>query len=437
MTVSDTTDRAGEDNGVLDEPVVVSTGDVLIDATTAKVRIVLPKTKEDGTEDVVDDEIPGKARVTQAKTNARRKVTAAERKAAAAAEVKLPVAAPVPASSATPASEPAVEPVVVAKRLEEFSEAAQEPADTLTSERLIDVSKRRKPAPEGMWPLFVYRATGTLVNLGDSKKVAERKKLSERIATVLPGDPKFVAVLSRKGGVGKTTITTLLGMAMADAREDRIVAIDANPDRGTLADRIDSPTQKSVRDLAALRKGKHSFYDVSSIVARDSTRLHVIASNVDPAVAEAFSGKDYLEVVDVAAHYYSLILTDTGTGIIHSAMTETLKKADQVVIVAGFSVDEARLASETLTWLATNGHEDLAKNAIVVLNHATSGTALVHQSELEKHFASRVRHVMTMPFDSHVAAGGAIDYESLAPETRLAARNLAATVVDSLRLRSL
>ncbi|HCU78761.1 MAG TPA: MinD/ParA family protein, partial [Microbacterium sp.] len=66
----------------------------------------------------------------------------------------------------------------------------------------------------------------------------ERKELSRRIAAPLPGGARFVPVLSRKGGVGKTTVTTLLGMALADARDDRVIAVDANPDRGTLAERI-------------------------------------------------------------------------------------------------------------------------------------------------------------------------------------------------------
>jgi MinD-like ATPase involved in chromosome partitioning or flagellar assembly len=438
MSLTDTSRVGDDDNGVLDATVAVTTGDVgIIDGKTSKVRIVLPKTKEDGAADMVEDELPPATKTAaQAKASRARRTTVAERKVAEQAAAEKAAAEKAAADKVAAEAAAAEAAAVESKRVEEFTEAVQETADTLTSERLVDTSKRRKPAPDGIWPRFVYLATATLVNLGDSPRARARKQLSARIAAPLPGDPKFIAVLSRKGGVGKTTVTTLIGMAMADAREDRIVAIDANPDRGTLADRIDHPTQKSVRDLARLRKGEHNYYDISAIVARDETRLHVIASNVDPAVAEAFSGPDYLKVVEVAAHYYSLILTDTGTGIIHSAMTETLAKANQVVIVAGLSVDEARLASETLTWLETNGHEDLARDAIVVLNHATSGTALVYQHELEKHFSSRVRHVMVMPFDSQIAAGGPISYEDLAPETRLAARKIAATIVDSLRLRT-
>ena len=35
------------------------------------------------------------------------------------------------------------------------------------------------------------------------------------------------------------------------------------------------------------------------------------------------------------------MLTDTGTGIVHSVMGATLELADQIVVVAGLSVDEA------------------------------------------------------------------------------------------------
>src|SRR5207247_6357971 len=38
-----------------------------------------------------------------------------------------------------------------------------------------------------------------------------------------------IAVMSPKGGVGKTTVTTLLGSLLALLRRDRIVAIDTNP----------------------------------------------------------------------------------------------------------------------------------------------------------------------------------------------------------------
>lgn len=335
------------------------------------------------------------------------------------------------------AQRPAVsrpEVALTSKRLgDQLGESSRESADLLTADRLLDPHQVTKPEPEGAWSHFLYAASGRRINIGDGRRARERKALTARIAAPLVGGARFVPVLSRKGGVGKTTITALLGMALADARDDRVIAVDANPDRGTLADRIVRTHSRSVRDLVRIHDDVKGYHDVSSIVARDSTRLDVLASDADPRIAEAFSDDDYRDVADVAAHYYSLVLTDTGTGIVHSVMGATLDLADQLIIVSGLSVDEARLASETLTWLETNGYAELARRSIVVLNQSTPGSPLVRLNELEAHFATRAKSVVRMPYDSQIAGGGAIVFANLQPETRQAARELAASLVEGLR----
>lgn len=357
-----------------------------------------------------------------------------------------PAAKSASAAKSAPAAKSAVAPVatvkdhpaevtLASKRLgDQLGQSSRETADLLTADRLLDPSQVSKPEPEGAWSHFVYTVSGRRINIGDGKRARARKALSSRIASPLTGGARFIPVLSRKGGVGKTTITALLGMALADARDDRVIAVDANPDRGTLADRIVRTHSKSVRDLVRIHDEVRGYHDISAIVARDSTRLDVLASDADPRIAEAFSDEDYRNVADVAAHYYSLVLTDTGTGIVHSVMSATLDLADQIVIVSGLSVDEARLASETLTWLETNGYEAQARNAIIVLNQSTPGSPLVRLNELEAHFRTRARHVVRMPYDPQIAGGGAIVFTGLQPETRQAARELAALLVEGLRV---
>lgn len=311
-----------------------------------------------------------------------------------------------------------------------------EPASALTAERLVSVPRRgRKPAPEGFFQSALYHATFRLVNVGDSYRVRLRKALDARIDKPFEGGTRFVAVLSRKGGVGKTTISTLLGMAMADVREDRVIAIDANPDRGTLAERIPKQTRATVRDLVMRADSIQAFSEFQTLVSRDDTRLDVLASDSDPLVADAFDEDDYTVVADLASRFYSVAITDCGTGIVHSAMKATLQRADAVVVVSGGSVDEARLASETLTWLESNGYEHLVENAVVALNTATQGTNLVKLEEIEAHFQSRVRDIVRMPYDPALATGSTIEYAMLRPITREAARDLAALVVDGLPTR--
>lgn len=307
-----------------------------------------------------------------------------------------------------------------------------EPAAMLTADRLIEVSAKTRPAPESGFRRFIYFLSLKTLNLGDGIRVRERKAIDARIAANLGGGARFVPVLTRKGGVGKTTVTTLLGMAMALAREDRVIAIDANPDRGTLAERVSKSTRFTVRDVVNRAAAVDGFTDFSTMVSRDATRLHVLASDSDPMLSEAFDEGDYNVVADMAARYYTIILTDCGTGIVHSVMRPTLQRANGLVIVSGGSVDEARLASETLTWLEANGYGDLVRGSVVALNTATQGTNLVKLDEIEAHFKSRVRAVVKIPYDPALAAGSVIKFDQLHRNTREAARELAALVVEGL-----
>ncbi|UOE46055.1 MinD/ParA family ATP-binding protein [Agromyces larvae] len=309
---------------------------------------------------------------------------------------------------------------------------APEPSESLTADRLIDVNRATRPVPHGGLNRFLYEATFHIVNLGDSAKVRAHKAMNERIGRRFEGGARFVPVLTRKGGVGKTTVTTLLGMALADARDDRVIAIDANPDRGTLAERVDRQTRETVRDVVAKASSIGGYTDFSTFVSRDETRLDILASDTDPHLSEAFDDDDYNIVAALAARYYSIVLTDCGTGIVHSVMRSTLERADSIVIVSGGSVDEARLASETLTWLEANGYGELVRNAVVAINLATQGTHLVKVDEIEAHFASRVREIVRIPYDPQLAAGSVVHWQGLRQVTRDAARELAALVVEGL-----
>lgn len=309
---------------------------------------------------------------------------------------------------------------------------APEPAAMLTDDRLIDSSGRYRVVPEGFWQRFLYEISFHSINVGDSRAVRERKALDRRISHPFEQGTRFVPVLTRKGGVGKTTVTTLLGMALAEVRDDRVLGIDANPDRGTLAERVARSTGATVRDVVNLASGISSFTDFAELVSKDKTRFHVLASDTDPLLSEAFDEDDYNVVADQAARFYSIVLTDCGTGVVHSVMRPTLERADGLVVVSGGSVDEARLASETLTWLEANGYGELVRRAVVALNTATQGTNVVKLDEIEQHFVSRVRDVVRIPYDPYLAAGSIVDWSRLSPYTREAARELAALVVEGV-----
>ena len=92
------------------------------------------------------------------------------------------------------------------------------------------------------------RLSGHLINLGESPRADRYNNLVAQVNRPLRGCYR-IAMLSLKGGVGKTTITATLGATFASIRGDRVVAVDANPDRGTLSQKIPLETAATVRQL--------------------------------------------------------------------------------------------------------------------------------------------------------------------------------------------
>ena len=110
----------------------------------------------------------------------------------------------------------------------------------------------------------------------------------------------------------------------ANLRGDRVIAVDANPDRGTLIERVTRESGATVRHLLESRERVTRYGDVRAFTSQSSTRLEVLASDSDPGASSALSEQDYLDTLDTLERFYNLVLTDCGTGLLHDAMRGVL-----------------------------------------------------------------------------------------------------------------
>ena len=309
-------------------------------------------------------------------------------------------------------------------------EYARETSDSLTTESLLH---GKHGAPGSGWRRGVYRATGGLLRFGEPAAEMRRRDLINRVRTPVAGGHHRVAVLSLKGGVGKTTTAVGLGATLATLRGDRVIAIDANPDRGTLSDKVRLETAATIRDLLHERDQVSRYADVRAFTSQAPSRLEVLASDRDPGVSVAFGADDYCDAAQMLEHFYSICITDCGTGLLHSAMSGVLRLADQIVLVSSPSVDGARSASATLDWLEAHNYGDLVRNGVVVLSAIRpKSKSTVDLHRLEHHFAARCRAVARIPYDPHLEEGAEIELELLSSETAESYLVLAAVVGDGL-----
>ena len=299
--------------------------------------------------------------------------------------------------------------------------------EQLTAQSLL---RQRRPTPQTGWRRAVYNISAHTVNPGQSAEDRRRQELIARASVPVPGCYR-IAVISLKGGVGKTTTTVTLGATLASLRGDRVIAVDANPDRGTLSGKIPLETVATVRNLLNDVDHIQHYFDVRRYTSQSADRLEVLASESDPAVSTAFSEADYRTVASVLERFYNIVLTDCGTGLLHSAMTGVLDLADQIVLVSSGSVDGARSASATLDWLEAHGRGALVRNSVAVINSVRPKSGGVDLDRLEAHFAARCRAVTRIPYDPHLEEGAEVDLGELSPPSRSALLELAAAVADA------
>jgi MinD-like ATPase involved in chromosome partitioning or flagellar assembly len=293
----------------------------------------------------------------------------------------------------------------------------------------LGLSPRTRTVPPRGWRKVLHTVTDGTVNLGESSADSRVRALIDRINQPVRGSFS-IAVLSLKGGVGKTTITVGLGATFASLRGDRVIAVDANPDFGTLAQRGPNHTRSTVRNLLAGTEILR-YSDIQRHTSQSTNRLEFLASERDPAISEAFSEDDYRSVHNTLDRFYNIILTDCGTGLTHSAMRGVLDIADSLIVVASPAVDSARSALATLDWLHHHGYSALVAEATVVLNAARRGAGRIDVEQMSRHFQSRVRTVSRISYDHHLAEGSEITLDLMNAKTRGQYMDLAASVADT------
>ena len=147
--------------------------------------------------------------------------------------------------------------------------------------------------------------------------------------------PNTIALISPKGGVGKTTSTFIAGNLLATHLKLRAIAVDANPDFGTLA-RLAPDDRRSERSLADLLDDADRLEHAAELgpyVSRLPTGLHVLGAPGDAELTASLGPERYGELVAFLATFYEVVLLDLGTGVAGPLARFAIERADQVVLV--------------------------------------------------------------------------------------------------------
>ena len=274
------------------------------------------------------------------------------------------------------------------------------------------------------------RLTRTVQQLLVSRGERDEADIEHRVRTLVGVTrPNTVALISPKGGVGKTTSTFLVGNLLATHLKLRVIAVDANPDFGTLG-RLSSDSRRSARSLADLLDDADRLKTAAELnpyVSRQPTGLHILAAPRDAALTAGLGPDRYGELVAFLSCFYEVVLLDLGTGVAGALARFAIERADQVVLV---TTPEWVTSSVVLDALGHLQHE----RTTVALNKS-----LLRNGDLaavEQRFrAERLHRAVTIPYDEQLGVmldAGHYALDALCRPTRLAIKQLGLAVAEQL-----
>lgn len=285
----------------------------------------------------------------------------------------------------------------------------------------------KMPSQRG-WRHVLYMLTR--INLGLSPDELYEMDLHTRIRRNAR-DSYQIGVFGLKGGVGKTAVTVALGSALSKVRGDRILAVDADPDGGNLADRAGRQSAATVSDLLA-DKELARYNDIRAYTSMNGSNLEILSSEEYSGARREFNDEDWQGATNIVSRYYNLVLADCGAGLFQPAARGVLSTVSGLVIVASASIDGARQAAVTMDWLRQNGYQDLLGRSCVVINHVVPGKPNIDVTDLVQQFERHVPpgRVIVLPWDKHIASGTEIQLDLLSRVFQRRITELAAALSD-------
>jgi MinD-like ATPase involved in chromosome partitioning or flagellar assembly len=281
-------------------------------------------------------------------------------------------------------------------------------------------------APNGVLARLRRRAARATVSSEEREEAQLERQLRNLTGVTRPN---VVASISPKGDVGKTSTTFLLATLLATHLKLRAIAVDVNPEFGTLAHLAPRDTwpECSLADLLRDADQVRTAAELRRYVALLPSGLHLLAAPRDPQLAPDLGPDRYGELVAFLSCFYDVVLLDLAPGIVAPLARFAVERADQIVIVTTPEWVNSRVVLEALSHLH---HEHMT----IAINKSYLRPRDADAVE-DRFRAERLSQAVTIPSDDQLASmldSGAYALEALDASTRRAIKRLGLAVAGQL-----
>ncbi|QKW06202.1 hypothetical protein HUT18_07080 [Streptomyces sp. NA04227] len=265
-----------------------------------------------------------------------------------------------------------------------------------------------------------------------ARDVAEETRLAQELQRPVTTG-RVIAVTSIRGGVGKTTVSALLGRTFNHYRHDPVLTLEADTALGTLPVRMGAESVRwSCADLAQILSPEMNLTDITGYLVPVADGGWLLPASRG-RVGGMLDMRIYRTVTLALRRYFAVTVVDCECLPGEVART-AMDTAHARVVVAPMTAEGVGGTRVVLDWLAQLPHSALATTVVALT--ANSPDLALDLKAATAHLREAGTTVVPVPYDRHLAAGGPIHTARLAQSTRQAATRLAAEAMErAVRVR--
>jgi MinD-like ATPase involved in chromosome partitioning or flagellar assembly len=271
------------------------------------------------------------------------------------------------------------------------------------------------------------RRVREVLGMGASREVREATTRAERLRQPVT-TIRRIAVLSGRGGAGKTTLAALVATALAAARPDRVLAVDAAPELGSLALVAGAASPRPVAGFGRAAPQPQAFEDADPHLGRTDSGLWLLTGPTSADPAPRLDLPAYRAAVAALSRFFAVLVTDCGPDPASRLNLGVLEDAHALALVAPATVDGLLSTHQAIARLRQTS-ASLLPRTVVVLSSQSPHTEAVDLKRGTRTLAAQGVRVARLPYDRHLAAGARLRPQLLGERTTTTVIGLAADLL--------
>ncbi len=205
-----------------------------------------------------------------------------------------------------------------------------------------------------------------------------------------PEKGKIITFFSPKGGVGRTTISTNLAVALHQSTGKPVVLVDGSLPFGDIAVILNmSPKAKTIADLV----GSFDQVDaevMESVLVQHSTGIKVLLAPPTPEAAELITGANIKKVLEQLREQYAFVVVDTWPSFQEQVLT-MLDVADVILTLMTLEITSLKNVRVFMEIVEKLGYDEQKVQLVANRNDSSGG---IKASDVEASLARKIPHTI-------------------------------------------